>query len=141
MRMMPKLCLNDAHIIMQACVAKAREIGVDMNISITDDGGNLVMFHRMDNGRITSIDIANSKSWTASAARRSTRSYGEAAQPGEPAFGINSIAAGRFSIVAGGLPLFAGDDIVGGVGCSSGTPDQDEMVAMAGVDAFQSSIK
>lgn len=141
MRMMPKLTLSDAQLIMQACVAKSEEIGVDMNIAITDDGGNLVMFHRMDNGRITSIDIANSKSWTASAARRSTRAYGDIAQPGKPAFGINTTAAGRFSIVAGGLPLFAGKDIVGGIGCSSGTPDQDEIVAQAGVDAFLTSVK
>lgn len=138
---MPKLTLADAQLIMQACVAKAEEIGVDMDIAITDDSGNLLMFQRMDNARITSIDISMGKSFTASAARKSTREYGEVSVPGKPAFGINTSNQGRFSIVAGGVPIFAGEHIVGGVGCSSGTPDQDEIVSQAGVDAFLASLK
>lgn len=140
MRMHPKLTLADAQLIMQACVAKAEEIQVDMDIAITDDSGHLLLFQRMDNARITSIDIAQGKSFTASAARKSTRAYGEISVPGKPAFGINTSNQGRFSIVAGGLPLFADTQIVGGVGCSSGTPDQDEEVAQAGVDAFLAHI-
>jgi uncharacterized protein GlcG (DUF336 family) len=111
-----------------------------MDIAITDDNGSLLMFHRMDNGRITSIDVAISKAFTAAAARRSTRSYGEVSGPGGPAFGIHVSNQGRFMIVAGGLPLFVNEEIVGGVGCSSGTPDQDEVVAEAGIDAFLKSI-
>ncbi len=141
MRMMPRLTLQDAQLIMQACVAKAEEINVDMDIAITDDSGNLLMFQRMDNARITSIDISMGKSFTASAARKSTREYGEVSVPGKPAFGINTSNQGRFSIVAGGVPIFAGEHIVGGVGCSSGTPDQDEVVSQAGVDAFLASLK
>lgn len=140
MRMMPKLTLEDAQLIMQACVKKAEEIAVDMDIAITDDSGCLLLFQRMDNARITSIDIAMGKSFTASAARKSTRAYGEISVPGKPAFGINTSNQGRFSIVAGGLPLFADEQIVGGIGCSSGTPDQDEIVAQAGVDAFCNAI-
>jgi len=56
--------------------------------------------------------------------------------PGKPTFGINASNRGRFSIVAGGLPVFYGEDIVGDIGCSSGTRDQDEVVAQAGVEAF-----
>ncbi len=140
MRMTPKLTLADAQLIMQACVKKAEEIDVDMDIAITDDSGCLLLFQRMDNARITSIDIAMGKSFTASAARKSTRAYGEISVPGKPAFGINTSNQGRFSIVAGGLPLFADEQIVGGIGCSSGTPDQDELVAQAGVEAFNSFI-
>ncbi|MCV6611803.1 MAG: heme-binding protein [Amphritea sp.] len=140
MRMVPKLTLQDAQIIMQACTEKAREINIDMDIAITDDSGNLVLFQRMDNARVTSIDISIGKSFTASAARKSTRAYGEISVPGKPAFGINTSNGGRFSIVAGGLPLFADDQIVGGIGCSSGTPDQDEEVAQAGVDCFNRLI-
>lgn len=140
MRMVPKLTLDDAELIMQACRDKAREIDIDMDIAITDDSGNLMLFKRMDNARITSIDIAMSKSYTASAARKSTRAYGEISVPGKPAFGINTSNQGKFSIVAGGLPLFAEDHIIGGIGCSSGTPDQDEVVAQAGVDCFLNQI-
>ena len=140
MKMVPRLTLADAQVIMQACVRKAKEINVDMDISITDDAGHMIMFQRMDGARITSIDIAMGKSFTASAARKSTRSYGEVSVPGKPAFGINTSNQGRFSIVAGGLPLFLHEHIIGGIGCSSGTPDQDEVVALAGVDAFQAYV-
>ena len=138
MRTVPRLTLDDARIIMAAAEQKAREIGVDMDIAVTDDSGSLLMFHRMDNARITSIDVAISKAFTAAAARRSTRAYGEASQPGGPAFGIHVSNQGRFMVVAGGLPIFVDDHIVGGVGCSSGHPDQDEVVAQAGVDALLS---
>jgi uncharacterized protein GlcG (DUF336 family) len=140
MQMTPKLTLKDAEIIMQACTEKANEIDIDMDIAITDGSGHMLLFQRMDNARITSIDIAIGKSFTASAARKSTRAYGEISVPGKPAFGINTSNQGKFSIVAGGLPLFAKEHIVGGIGCSSGTPDQDEIVAQAGVDCFITKI-
>ena len=140
MRTVQKLTLDDARCIMDGAEAKAREMGVDMDIAITDDNGSLLMFHRMDNGRITSIDVAISKAFTAAAARKSTRAYGEVSGPGGPAFGIHVSNQGRFMIVAGGLPLFVNDEIAGGVGCSSGTPDQDEVVAQAGIDAFLKSL-
>ena len=136
MRTVQKLTLDDARCIMEGAEAKAREIGVDMDIAITDDNGSLLMFHRMDGGRITSIDVAINKAFTAAAARRSTRAYGEVSGPGGPAFGIHVSNLGRFLIVAGGVPVFVAGDIVGGVGCSSGTPDQDEVVAQAGLEAL-----
>ena len=140
MKTVQKLTLDDCRIIMEAAEAKAREIGVDMDIAITDDAGVLLMFQRMDNARITSVDIAIGKSFTASAARKSTRDYGAISQSGGPTFGIHSSNQGRFSIIAGGLPIFVDEQIVGGVGCSSGTPDQDETVAQAGIDAFLASV-
>ena len=136
MKTVQKITLSDARIIMEAAEGKASEIGVDMDIAITDDNGSLLMFHRMDDGRITSIDVAISKAFTAAAARKSTRAYGEVGGPGGPAFGIHVSNQGKFMIVAGGLPLFVDGQIVGGVGCSSGSPDQDEVVAQAGIDAF-----
>ena len=127
--------------MMGAAEAKAREIGVDMDIAITDDGGSLLMFHRMDNARITSIDIAISKAFTAAAARKSTRAYGQTSQPGGPSYGIHVSNQGRFMIVAGGLPVFYEDQIVGGIGCSSGHSDQDEVVSQAAVDALVEKLK
>jgi len=141
MKTVPKLTLDDARILMAAAERKAREIGVDMDIAIVDDGGHLLMFHRMDNARLTSIDIAVSKAFTAAAARRSTRSYAEPGRPGGPAYGIHVSNQGRFMIFPGGLPVFVDRQIVGGVGCSSGHSDQDEAVAQAGIDAFLRSLK
>jgi len=125
---------------MAAAEAKALEIGQHMDIAITDDAGVLILFQRMDNARITSADIAISKAFTAAAARKSTRDYGKVSQPEGPTFGIHTSNQGRFSIIAGGLPAFVGDEIVGGIGCSSGTPDQDEVVAQAGLDALLATL-
>ena len=136
MKQVPRLTLDDAKLMLAAAEQKAREIGVDMDIAIVDDGGNLLMFQRMDNARVTSISIAIDKAFTAGAARKSTRAYGEVSGPGQPAFGINSSIQGRFMIFAGGLPIFIDDQPVGGIGCSSGSPDQDEEVAQAGIDAL-----
>lgn len=141
MKMIPKLTLEDARIIMLAAENKAREIDVDMDIAITDDGGNLLMFQRMDNARITSIDIAIDKAFTAAAARKSTRAYGETSGSGGITFGIHVSNQGRFMIIAGGLPIFIEDQIVGSIGCSSGHPDQDESVAQAGIDALLENLR
>jgi uncharacterized protein GlcG (DUF336 family) len=140
MKTVPKLTLEDARIIMEAAEQRSREIGVDMDIAITDDGGHLLMFHRMDGARITSIDIAISKAFTAAAARRSTRAYAQTSQPGGAAYGIHVSNQGRFMIFPGGLPIFVGQQIVGGIGCSSGHSDQDESVAQAGIEAFLRSL-
>ncbi len=139
MKRVLKLTLEDAKLMMEAAEQRATEIGVDMDIAIVDDGGNLMLFQRMDNARITSITIAIDKAFTAGAARKSTRAYGDVSGPGDPAFGINSSINGRFMIFAGGLPIFIDDHPVGGIGCSSGSPDQDEIVAQAGLDALLSS--
>ncbi|MBN1828017.1 MAG: heme-binding protein, partial [Deltaproteobacteria bacterium] len=136
MKMVPRITLDDARIIMEAAEKKSRETGVDMDIAITDDSGALLMFHRMDGARITSIDIAISKAFTAAAARKSTRAYAESSKPGGPSYGIHVTNQGRFMIFAGGLPIFIDGQIVGGVGCSSGHADQDEAVAQAGIDAL-----
>ena len=141
MKTVPRLTLDDAKLMMAAAEKKADEIGVDMDIAIVDDGGNMLLFQRMDNARITSISIAIDKAFTAGAARKSTRAYGEASGPGGPSFGINSSIQGRFMIFAGGLPVFIDDEPVGGIGCSSGSPDQDEEVAQAGVDALMASLE
>ncbi|MDZ4164951.1 MAG: heme-binding protein [Smithellaceae bacterium] len=141
MKMVPKLTLDEARVMMGAAEAKAREIGVDMAIAITDESGSLVMFHRMDNAKIVSIDIAISKAFTAAAARKSTRAYGETSLPGGPSYGIQVSNQGRFMIFAGGLPLFWEGQIVGGIGCSSGHADQDEVCAQAGSDALLASLR
>lgn len=140
MKNVPRLTLDDAKLMMMAAEKKAVEIGVDMDIAIVDDGGNLLLFQRMDNARITSITIAIDKAFTAGAARKSTRAYGETSGPGGPAFGINSSIQGRFVIFAGGLPVFINNEPVGGIGCSSGHPDQDEIVAQAGIDALMATM-
>jgi len=135
-----RLDIADARVLIAGASAKAREIGVPMCIAITDEGGNLIAFERMDGGKITSTTIAIDKSFTASAAKKATHEYGVSSQPGAPAYGIASTIGGRLVVVGGGLPVVVNGEIVGGIGVSSGTPAQDLEVAQAGVDAFLQSL-
>ena len=139
MIMSPKLTLSDARIVLEGSEAKAREIGVDMDIAVVDDGGHLLAFARMDGARVTSIDVAINKAFTAACARRATHEYAAIAGAGGPAFGMHVSNQGRFMIVGGGLPIFIDGMIAGGIGCSSGSPEQDREVAQAGIDKLLSS--
>ena len=137
----PKLTLEDAKIILEGAESKAKEISVDMDIAVVDDGGNLLAFYRMDKAKITSIDIAINKAFTAAGARKATHEYAEIAGAGGPAFGIHVSNRGRFMIFGGGLPIFVDGHIVGGVGCSSGSVEEDRIVAQAGIDALMKHLK
>lgn len=132
----PRLTLQGARLIMAASARKAASIGVPMDIAVVDDGGHLLVFNRMDGAKLSSIDIAVCKAWTAACARRATHEYAEIAGPGKPAFGIHTSNHGRFTIVGGGLPINLDGTVVGGIGCSSGTVQQDREVAMAGMQAL-----
>ncbi len=134
MIMAPRLTLGDARFVLEGAEKKAREIGVDMDIAVVDDGGHLLAFIRMDKARVTSIDVAINKAFTAACARRATHEYAAVAGAGGPAFGMHASNQGRFMIVGGGLPVFIKGVIAGGVGCSSGSPEQDREVAQAGID-------
>jgi len=136
MKQVLKLTLEDTKKMMDGAINKAIEIGIDMDIAIVDDGGHLMLFTRMDNARITSINISIDKAFTAAAARKATSDYGKSVRNHGPAFGIQTSHQGRFCVVGGGLPLFVDSQIVGGIGCSSGTSDQDIVVAQAGLDAL-----
>lgn len=135
-----RLDLNDATVMLAGARAKAAEIGVPMCIAITDDGGNLVAFERMDGGKVTSITIAIDKSFTASGAKKATHEYGAISQPEGPTHGINSAIGGRLMVVGGGLPVVVDGACVGGIGVSSGTPAQDMQVAQAGIDALMVTL-
>ncbi|NKN39132.1 heme-binding protein [Agrobacterium sp. a22-2] len=135
-----RLDQSDAQLLIAGARAKAVEIGVPMCIAITDESGQLIAFERMDGGKVTSTTIAIDKAFTAAAARKATHEYGEASQPGKPAFGIHSAISGRLMIVGGGLPVIVDGDVVGGIGLSSGTPAQDMQCAQAGLDHFFAAL-
>ncbi|MCX6659893.1 MAG: heme-binding protein [Candidatus Bathyarchaeota archaeon] len=131
-----KLTLEGAKVMLLASERKARQTGVPMDIAIVDEGGNLLAFERMDGAKITGIDIAINKAFTAAASRRGTHEYAEVASPGKPAFGIHVSNQCRFVIFGGGLPILVKGEVIGGIGCSSGTAEQDRLVAQAGIDAL-----
>jgi uncharacterized protein GlcG (DUF336 family) len=138
----PTLTLESAKVAAAACESKARAIGVPMNIAVVDSGTHLLHFTRMDGAKLTSIAIAIDKAFTAAGHRVGTHSYKENVWPGGPAFGIGNSNGGRFMTIGGGLPVVGeGGEVLGAVGCSTGTPVQDREVAQAGVDAVMALIK
>ncbi len=135
-----RLDLADARVLIAGAQTKAVEIGVPMCIAVTDESGVLLAFERMDGSKVHSAALAIDKSFTASGTRRPTHEIGEASQPGNPVYGISTALGGRMLVVGGGLPVFVDDDVVGGIGVSSGTPVQDRQVAEAGLRAFAETL-
>ena len=131
-----RLSLADSKLLIDGAKQKAAEIGVPMCIAIVDEGGNLIAFERMDGGKITSAIIAQDKAFTAAGAKKATHEINAVCQPGKLAFGIHTAIGGRLCVVGGGLPVVVDGDVVGGIGLSSGTPQQDIECAQAGIDHF-----
>ena len=129
--------LGDALSVLDAARAKAAQIGVPMNIAVVDAGGNLVAFARMDDAWLGSIDIAQSKAYTARAFDMATENLAPLVQPGGPLYGIEASNRGRLIVFAGGIPLVSGGRVLGAIGVSGGSVEQDQEVAEAGVAAFR----
>ena len=134
-----RLCIEDARILIEGARQKAAQIGVPMCIAVTDDSGNLIAFERMNGGKAHSVHVSIDKAYTAGSARKATHEYNAANVPGNLAFGIHTESGGRISTVGGGLPVFIEDQCVGGIGASSGSPQQDMEVSQAGLEHFLSS--
>ena len=134
------LTLADAKQILSAAEAKAESIGIAYNIAVVDAGGHLLAFSRQDGALIGSIDLAIDKASTSRMFDKATSDLATLAQPGEPLFGIQQSNAGKVVIFGGGIPIIFDDNIVGAVGASAGTVEQDIAVAEAGVAAFSTGI-
>ena len=131
-----RVTLAVAHDIIASARREAEAIGVAMNIAVVDEGNNLVAFERMDGAWLGSIDIAQGKAYTARAFDMPTKDLAPLAAPGSPLFGIQASNGGRLVIFAGGIPLERGGEVVGAVGVSGGSVEQDQAVAEAGAAAF-----
>jgi uncharacterized protein GlcG (DUF336 family) len=132
------MTMDKTRLIIDAAIEKAKKIGQPMNIAIVDGGANLAAFMRMDGAWIGSIDIAVNKAFTAKAFDISTLELGGNSQPGEQFYGIHASNHGRVMIFAGGIPIKLNGQIVGAVGVSGGSGEQDQAVAEAAVAAFSS---
>ncbi len=133
---METISLEDAKRVIEAAEKKAGEIGCPMDIAVVDAGGNLKSHVRMDGAFVGSIDISINKAWTAIAFKGETKGLVEMTQSGDPVFGLNTTNSGKVIIFPGGIPLERNGDIVGAIGVSTGTIEQDQEVAEAGAAAF-----
>lgn len=130
------LTLEDARKVIAAAEKKATVLKQPMNVAVADAGGNLVAHVRMDAAWMGSIDISIKKAFTARAFDISTKDLAKLSQSGGPFFGIHESNQGRVMIFAGGVPLKRAGKVVGAIGVSGGSGEQDQAVAEAGAAAF-----
>jgi uncharacterized protein GlcG (DUF336 family) len=128
--------LASAHIAIHAAVQKAEELGTKMDIAVVDAGGNLKAFVRMDGAWIGSIDIAQKKAKTARYFDMNTGDIGALSQPGGPLYNIEVSNNGLITF-PGGVPLKSKDgQVIGAIGVSGSSVENDHAVAQAGADAL-----
>ncbi len=128
--------LEDARRVISAAEKTALEMGQPMNIAVVDGRGNLVAHVRMDGAWIGSIDISIKKAYTSRAFDLATKDLAEQSQSGGQFFGIHASNNGKIMIFAGGIPLYSEGQVVGGIGVSGGSGEQDHAVAEAGAALF-----
>src|SRR5271166_4114752 len=123
------ISLDRAQAVIQAAVAEAKKRNWKMNVAVSDSGGNLVAFQRMDGAMLASIQIALHKARAAVTFRRPTKVF----EDGVQLMQLNYLLAFDGVIASrGGIPLIEGGKIIGAIGCSGGTDSQDEVVSEAG---------
>jgi len=128
--------LSDARRVIAAAEKKAVEIKQPMNIAVADGGGNLVAHVRMDDAWLGSVDISIKKAYTSRAFDIATKDLATHSQSGGQFFGIHASNDGKIMIFAGGIPLKKDGKVVGAIGVSGGSGEQDQAVAEAGAAAL-----
>lgn len=136
-----KLEQKEARAMVEAAIAKAREIGVAQTVCVVDEGGYPITLERMDGARITGPQIAWNKAFTAAGHKRSTHLFNTPpkgpALPGNEAFGIQWSFDGKFAVFVGGFPVVVNGEVVGGVGLSGGNGEQDTSCGVAALQALK----
>ncbi len=133
---MADISLDQAVAAVQAAIAKSNEMGVKMDIAVVDAGANLKAFARMDGAWLGSIDIAQIKARTSRFFDMPTGAIGGLSQPGGPLYNIEHSNGGLITF-PGGLPITNGDgEVIGAIGVSGSTVEDDHAVAEAGVAAL-----
>jgi uncharacterized protein GlcG (DUF336 family) len=131
----PAITLEQALKVLAGAEAEAKKNNWPVAIVVLDSGGNLVALHRLDNTQFGSVEVARQKAWSAVAFRRPTKAFQDALAAGGAA--VRLLALEGASPIEGGLPLVVDGKIVGAVGVSGVTGEQDSIVAAAGVAALK----
>lgn len=126
--------LDIAMKVLGAAVGEARKMNIPMAVAVVDTGGHLVAFERLDNTQHGSVGVAQDKAASSALFRRPTKVFQDAVAGGGA--GLRVLSLRGVTAVEGGLPLIVDGKIVGAVGVSGGTAEQDGVVAKVGVDAI-----
>ena len=133
------LSLAEANIVLDAAQKKAEELGIPEVLCVADVAGYPIALRRLDGGKVTSVQIAMNKAFTAAGHRKPTHHY-KNALPGEEAFGIFTQHEGRFTVFVGGFPVVVDGQVVGGIAASGGNGEQDIACCDAGIAALMSHL-
>jgi glc operon protein GlcG len=134
----PKLTLEGARAVLAAAEKRAQEIRVPMNIAVVDDGSHLIAFVRMDGAKLASIRVAMVKAQAAASRRAPTGPAMAGDQVNLPvALGLALAGPSEQTPIRGGIPLVVDGEVIGAIGVSAGTEDQDTEVARIGAAAIE----
>src|SRR5438067_9273405 len=134
------LTLEEAELVLDAAQQKCRELAVLQVLCVADNAGYPIALRRLDGGKVTSVQIAMNKAFTAAGHRKRTDNY-KNAYPGEEAFGIFTQHEGRFTVFVGGFPIFVDGQCVGSIAASGGNGEQDIACCEAGIAAVMATVK
>lgn len=126
---MREISLEECNSAIAAAIAASRKIDVPMSIAIVDAGRNLIAFSRMDGALLGTIEVAQAKAYTARTVNMRTSALAPLIQPGQPLYGFVVSHRQPLVMFGGGVPVTRGGKVVGAVGASGGSVEQDEMVA------------
>ncbi len=129
--------LKLANALIQRVQEKAREMGVPVVVAVSDKAGRPVAVQCMDGAYIGSFDVALNKTFTCAAFKMSTEALGKLAQPGESLYGIQYTNEGKIVIFGGGEPLMTEGRMIGALGVSGGSAEQDTALAAYGKDILK----
>jgi len=135
-----KMNLETAKKLAAMVEEKAREIGVNAVVAVSDEAARPVLVECMDDAYIASYDVAFNKAYTVVALKMPTIELKPLSQPGASLYGIQFTNNGKIVIFGGGDPLKIGDKIVGGLGVSGGTEEQDTFLSRYGAEIFSQLI-
>jgi len=130
------ITLAAARAMAEAVQEKAKEINVPVVVAVVDCGGNTLMLQRMEEAFTTSCDIALNKAWTACCLKTGTHQLTQDVQPGKSLYGLQLTNQQRIVIFGGGYPVVLNNQVIGAVGVSGGTVEQDMLLANVALEKF-----
>ena len=108
---------------------KAKEMNIPIVFSVVDSGGNIILLHRMEDSLLVSIEVSMNKAYTANALKMPTNELAEQVLPGAPLYGLQNLNAGKIVVFGGGYPYQVNGKVLGGIGVSGGSAEEDMLIA------------